>query len=229
MRSMHRVWTARSGWRGGLARLALALALSSLLALGLMAALASWVRTRCRERIYEALEDVPARRVAIVFGAGVWPGGQLTPVLADRVWTAAALYQAGKVEKLLLTGDNRFVHYNEPKHMKEYAMRLGVPEADIVLDYAGRRTYDSCYRAIYIFGVPDAILVTQRFHLPRALFTCHSLGLEAVGLAADRRPYLGATWYLLREIPASAVAWLDVHLFHPTPVLGEKLPIFASR
>ena len=91
-----------------------------------------------------SVESAPAKRVAIVFGAGLWRDGSPTPVLRDRVATAAQLYLAGKVEKLLMSGDNRFADYNEPAAMQAYAMQLGVPEEDIVLDYAGRRTYDTC-------------------------------------------------------------------------------------
>jgi SanA protein len=181
-----------------------------------------------RRLIYARIEDAPARRVAIVFGAGIWPDGRLSDVLADRVSTAVALYRAGKVEKLLMTGDNRFVDYNEPQAMKEYALQLGMPERDIVLDYAGRRTYDSCYRAKEIFEVPNAILVTQRFHLPRALYTCNGLGLESVGVAADRRSYQRIRWFTLREQPAILMAWWEVMVSRPEPVLGDKLPIFPD-
>ncbi len=186
---------------------------------------ATAIRQPYHKLMYDALDEVPARRVALVFGAGVWPGGQLSPVLEDRVSTAVALYKAGKVSKLLMSGDNRFINYNEPKHMGEYAQALGVPAEDIVLDYAGRRTYDSCYRAVHIFQVSEAVLVTQRFHLPRALLIADGVGLEAVGMVADRRPYLNADWYRLREVLASVAAWWDVHVSHPLPVLGDKLPI----
>lgn len=177
--------------------------------------------------IHDSVADAPTRRVAIVFGAGIWPNGQLSDVLADRVATAVALYQAGKVERLLMTGDNRFIEYNEPQRMKEYAMALGVPEEAIVLDYAGRRTYDSCYRAQYIFEVPEATLVTQAYHLPRALLTCSRLGIDSVGMVADQRTYTHIVWFRLREIPATLLAWWQVNVTRPEPVLGEKLPIFG--
>jgi len=113
------------------------------------------------------MESVPADRVAIVFGAGLQRDGTPSAVLRDRVATAASLYFEGKVQKLLMSGDNRFLDYNEPGSMKAYAISLGVPGEDIVLDYAGRRTYDTCYRAREIFGLDEAILVTQTYHLPR--------------------------------------------------------------
>jgi uncharacterized SAM-binding protein YcdF (DUF218 family) len=111
-------------------------------------------------------------------------------MLADRVATGADLYHAGKVDILLFSGDGREASYNEPESMKRYALSLGVPESAIVLDYAGLRTYDSCYRARHIFGVEEAILVTQNFHLDRALFTCNLLGVKSDGVFADyQRPW----------------------------------------
>ncbi len=176
-------------------------------------------------RIYSA-SQAPARRVAIVFGAGLQRDGTPSPVLRDRVATAVDLYFAGKVEKILMSGDNRFLDYNEPGAMLKFAVDLGVPREDIVLDYAGRRTYDTCYRAQAIFGVTDAVLVTQAFHLPRAVFTCNALGLSAEGVIADRRKYI--TGANIREIPAGAVALWDVWIGHPLPVLGNPEPIFGN-
>ena len=174
-------------------------------------------------------EEVTPRPVAIVFGAGVYPGGRLSPVLAERVETAVALYQAGKVQKLLMTGDNSIPTYNEPWHMADYAIRLGAPEKDIAFDYAGRRTYDSCWRAKHIFGLDEVVLVTQRFHLPRALYLCRSLGLDAVGVAAEGRRYRLGTrlWFSLREALARVQAWIDVHIRHPQPIGGDPIDIFS--
>ncbi len=170
-----------------------------------------------------AMDEVAPQRVAIVFGAGLWGDGSPTPILQDRVATAARLYLAGKVEKLLMSGDNRFVDYNEPGAMREYALNLGVPYEDIVLDYAGRRTYDTCYRARDIFGLDEVILVTQGFHLPRALYTCNTLGLAATGVPADQRQYRRSSllYWQARETFATLVALWEVHVTHPLPVLGE--------
>lgn len=184
-----------------------------------------WLYARPRTHI---LEETPPAPVAIVFGAGLNRDGSPTAVLRDRVTTAAELYRAGKVKKLLMSGDNRFVNYNEPASMKQYALELGVPDEDIVLDYAGRRTYDTCYRAKVIFGVGQAVLVTQNFHLPRALFTCNALGLQATGVVADRRVYQRPAYaiWVTREIFATFVSLLDVWLLKPQPVLGQPEPIF---
>jgi SanA protein len=180
-----------------------------------------------RPRIYSAAQD-PARRVAIVFGAGLLRNGTATPVLQDRVQTAADMYFAGRVEKLLMSGDNRYVDYNEPAVMRAAALALGVPEDAIVLDYAGRRTYDTCYRAGAIFGLTKAILVTQAFHLPRAIYECNRLGVDAVGVAAYGHAYRKSAllYWNMRELLATVAALWDVNIGHPLPVLGDPEPIF---
>lgn len=176
-------------------------------------------------------QAAPKARVAVVFGAGLQRDGSASLVLRDRVGAAAELYFSGKVEKLLMSGDNRFINYNEPKAMFDHAVSLGVPEKDIVLDYAGRRTYDTCYRARDIFQVNDVILVTQAFHLPRAIFTCNSLGVKAVGVMADRSTYLRSTQvsWEIREIGATLASLWDVWIEKPEPVLGKPEPIFSQQ
>ncbi|MBP1701175.1 MAG: hypothetical protein H6Q38_282 [Chloroflexi bacterium] len=178
-----------------------------------------------------SVENAPNRRIAIVFGAGLMRDGSPTAVLRDRVVTATRLYFDGKVEKLLMSGDNSEIFYNEPGAMKDYAISLGVPEEDIVLDYAGRRTYDTCYRARDIFGVREAILVTQGFHLPRALYTCNKLGVSAVGVPADLQRYLrrARLFWGLRELPATVRAVWEVHVSRPQPILGNPEPIFPTK
>lgn len=168
--------------------------------------------------------DMP---VAIVFGAGYNAHG-LSPILADRVKTGVDLYKAGKVRKLLMTGDNGQVTHNEPAVMCRAAMKLGVPRRDIVLDFAGFRTYDSLYRARAIFGIDRAILVTQAYHLPRALYTGRALGLKVVGVAADHQDYGPITLrYQLREVLADENAWIEAHFSHPLPRrMGKQEPIF---
>lgn len=171
--------------------------------------------------------NAPNRDVAIVFGAGLWRDGSPTPVLQDRIETAATLYDSGKVKKLLMSGDNRVQNYNEPGAMQAYAIELGIPDEDIVLDYAGQRTYDTCYRAREIFQIDEVLLVTQSFHLPRAIYTCNSLGIKATGVPANNRQYRrGSTiFWNLREIPATIVALWQIHFTRPVPILGETEPI----
>jgi len=177
-------------------------------------------------RIFTA-DNVPNQRIAIVFGAGLLRNGSAGPVLSDRMKTAVVLYQQGKVEKLLLSGDNSLVEYNEPEAMRQYALQAGIPEDDLVLDYAGRRTYDTCYRAKYIFQAESAILVTQSFHMPRALMLCNWFGIESVGVEADNRYFLKRlrTFWHIRELFANFQAAWDVLYLKPTPIMGEVEPI----
>ncbi len=111
--------------------------------------------------------------------------------------------------------------------MRRTALEMGVPSDDLVLDYAGRRTYDSCYRAKEIYKVNRAVLVTQAFHLDRAMYLCESLGIKSLGVAADRQTYgVGAPQlWTSREVLATAGAWADLHILHPVPILGERTPI----
>jgi SanA protein len=186
------------------------------------------IHARAVSRIYTEIGAIPPAPVALVLGAGLWKDGSPTPALYDRVATAVDLYKAGKVKKLLMTGDNRFINYNEPEAMRKLAVQLGVPNEDIVLDYAGRRTYDSCYRAKEIFEVKQVVIVTQRYHLDRSLFLCDAMGVASVGMVADRRVYQTLRWWELREVLATAAAWWDVNIVRPEPVLGEKLPIHVN-
>lgn len=190
-------------------------------------------------RLYSALsasgriftiKDAPNRPVAIIFGAQVYANGKPSAMLADRIAAGVELYKQGKVRALLLTGDNGETHYNEPEAMRHYAISLGMPNEALTLDYAGFRTYDSCYRARDIFGVTSAILVSQGFHLDRALMICNGLGVNAVGIAADvMRPTGYArsslTYSTLREIPPTFVSAVDLLLGAKPTYLGKREPI----
>lgn len=180
------------------------------------------------QRMYDEPE-APARRAAIIFGAGLRRDGTPTAMLRDRVLTGAELYFSGKVEKLLMSGDNRFAEYNEPESMRQFALSLGVPDSAIVLDYAGRRTYDTCYRAKAIFGVESALLVTQGFHLPRAVFLCNMLGMDTLGVEAIHCYWNGSPFmWDIREQFATVAAFLDLYVSSPLPVLGAPEPMFVD-
>lgn len=180
------------------------------------------------QRMYDEPE-APARRAAIIFGAGLRRDGTPTAMLRDRVLTGAELYFSGKVEKLLMSGDNRFADYNEPESMRQFALSLGVPDSAIVLDYAGRRTYDTCYRAKAIFGVESALLVTQGFHLPRAVFLCNMLGMDTLGVEAIHCYWNGSPFmWDVREQFATVAAFLDLYVSSPLPVLGAPEPMFVD-
>lgn len=177
-----------------------------------------------------SVEDAPLERVAIIFGAGLRRDGTPTTVLRDRVETGVRLYFDGKVEKLLMSGDNQLVEYNEPEAMLQYALSLGVPEEAIVVDYAGRRTYDTCYRAKRVFELESALLVTQRFHLPRALFLCNAMGIDSQGVEANNWNYgrRSLLFWNIREQFATFTAFMDVYLEKPIPILGQPEPIFVD-
>ncbi|NOZ48543.1 MAG: hypothetical protein GXP37_00665 [Chloroflexi bacterium] len=194
------------------------------LALGVLLWAYADVSLRYRHLIVSP-EQITEPAVVLVLGAGIYPDGYLSTVLSDRMLTAIELYKSGKARRLLLSGDNRFVHYNEPGAMAAFARTYDVPESVLALDYAGRRTYDSCYRARYIFGQQRLIVVSQSFHLPRALYLCQSLGIDAVGVVADRRVYQARVWFGVRETVARVRAWFDMHVLHPFVVGGDPIDI----
>jgi SanA protein len=178
---------------------------------------------------YETTSESP--RVAIVFGARVFSRDRLSAMLRDRMDTAIDLYHAGKVDKLLLSGGQNGLEYDEPGAMMAHALERGVPAEAIQPDYGGRRTYDSCYRAAHIFQVEEAVLVTQEFHLPRALLLCDNLGIEVVGVKADRRIYhpRSIAWSETREVPALLAALFDIVRRPLPPILGEPIPLESNN
>lgn len=164
-------------------------------------------------------------RVAIVFGASVYGNGDLSPILEDRVDTAIELYRARKVDRILVSGDNRHVSYNEPKAMQEYLVTHAVAPQDVIVDYAGRSTYETCMRAKDVFGLQRAVLVSQGYHLPRALYIANNLGLDAVGMAGDLRLKPKADYQSFREWAAEVKAFLNLKYFPPDVLLGDMKPI----
>jgi vancomycin permeability regulator SanA len=188
---------------------------------------AFFVEWRYRGRIVPTAGAPPAP-VALVFGAGLERGGMPSAVLRQRLDTAVALYRRGTVKKLLLSGDNTDRYHDETLSMRRYVLALGLPEKDVVADHAGVSTYDSCFRARDVFRVRKAILVTQDFHLPRALFVANSLGIESWGVAADAP----ADWtrrYALRELVARAMAVVLVIARPPARVVGPSDPVSEGR
>jgi len=200
-------------WRLGLGLLALGVGIVPiLLNVYVMAITAKWRFTN--------ITTVPVEDIAIIFGAGVWEDGTPSPMLAQRVQAGVDLYNQGKVKKLLMTGDNSSEDYNEVRAMQVYAERQGVPVENITLDYAGFSTYESCYRARVVFGVKRAILITQRYHLPRAVYTGRLLGVEAVGFGTpDWGVFETYSMFLYstREFFSVIKALLQVHIIKPKP------------
>ncbi|BBC36551.1 SanA family protein [Streptomyces graminofaciens] len=187
---------------------------------------ATWMFTAADGRL-RTTADVPRTKVAMVFGAGLW-NGEPSPYLARRLNAAAELYRSGRVEVLLVTGDNSRKEYDEPDAMRTYLTEHGVPDKRIVSDYAGFDTWDSCVRAKKIFGVDRAILISQAFHIRRAVALCQEAGVESYGVGVQDRH--DETWYYgaTRELFAAGKASLDA-LFEPDPrFLGPEEPGVAQ-
>lgn len=160
--------------------------------------------------------DVPRTKVAVVFGAGLWKGDRPTPYLARRLDAAAELYRANRIEVVLVTGDNSRKEYDEPSAMRTYLIRHGVPDRRIVSDYAGFDTWDSCVRARRIFGVDRAVLISQAFHIRRAVALCRAAGVTSYGVGVENKH--DATWYYggVRELFAAGKAAVEA-TFRPDP------------
>ena len=171
------------------------------------------IRAAVKQKYESSIHDVleaPERSAALVFGAAVRPGGYLSTVLRDRMDTAVALYHDDIVDTLVVSGHQNESGYDEPASMRAYAISQGVLASDITTDVYGDRTFDTCYRARDVFRLESILLVTQEFHLPRALLTCRGLGLDAAGVRADMRTYRGSSWYEFRETMATLAAIVDL-------------------
>jgi len=176
------------------------------------------------DSIYSEIENLPTTNTVIVLGASVHSNGKLSPILQDRVDTALKIYKAGKVKQFLLSGDNRKNDYNEVNAMKNYLLERNVPEDHILTDPAGIDTYDSMYRSNAIFDIENAVVVTQNFHLPRALFIANGLGLDYIGFGANTKHYKTENSLIRREKLANIKAVYEV-IIHHTP---ESLKISNS-
>ena len=164
----------------------------------------------------------------LVLGCGVYADGTPSAMLTDRLKQSIALYDAKAAPKLLMSGDHGQEDYNEVSVMKQYAVNTGVPSSDIFMDHAGFSTYESIYRAKEIFGVKKVIIVTQKYHLHRALHIARAFGLEAYGVSADLRDYRGQFYRDLREILARNKEFLSC-IFKPKPTyLGETIPVYGD-
>ena len=173
--------------------------------------------------IYISASDIPNTQVAVVLGASV-RRGQPSPVLALRADAAIALYKSKKVRKILVTGDNGELQYDEVTPVRKYLINAGIPADDIFLDHAGFDTYSSMYRARNVFRVDSMTIVTQDFHMPRSLFVARHLGMTAYGLIApgeNTRSYV-------REVPASLKALLDLTVRRQPKYLGEPILLTGS-
>lgn len=211
----------RGGWVVGRVFLRITV-FGTLLAAALIGGPAWYVRTVSDDRL-TTVEDVPAQPVALVLGAEVYADGQPSRYLKARLDVAYRLFTAGKVRAILVSGDNGTRHYNETDGMRHYLIERGIPAKKVVGDHAGFDTYDSCVRARRIFGVTRAIVVSQTYHLPRALATCRAIGLDAWGVGDDTVRTSAEMWSYgtLRELGANLKMVWDV-LSQRQPVLGQR-------
>ena len=204
------------------------LAIGGAVAMVLLVALANvYVLTQGADSTSK-VADVPRTEVAIVPGALVKPDGEMSAMLADRVKQAAALWQAGKVEKILVSGDHGTWKYDEPDTMRKALVRDGVEPEDVFEDHAGFDTWATMVRARSIFGVNEAVVITQGFHMPRALYLADAAGIDATGLTSDLRNwgYQGRK-SAVREVLSRVKAVADV-TFDTPALAGPKIPIATT-
>jgi SanA protein len=200
--------------------------LAGVLALLGVFALSHFVQVRYEDRIVP-MSGAPSAPVALVFGAGLAPGGVPSAVLAQRLDTAVALWRAGRVQSVLVSGDNSDRFHDETHAMRRYLLEHGLPEVAVRGDDLGLSTYDSCLRAFSVFEVRRALLVTQRFHLPRALFIANSMGMDAWGVAADEgQP--STRRYAVREMFSRVLA-LAMVVVSRQPAFPAERPRASGR
>jgi len=182
------------------------------------------------EDVYALDEELPDKEYncIIILGCGVKKDGRPSDMLKDRLDTGYALYQSGAAAKIIVSGDHGTVEYDEVNTMKDYLIEKGVTADDVFMDHAGFSTYDSIYRADYIFGVEKAIIVSQEFHLPRALYIASERGIDAVGVSADRHTYRGVWLNYLREVPARIKDYLCCSFSTKPKFLGETISLDGS-
>lgn len=178
--------------------------------------------------IFSELNKTPKKQTALVLGARVYDNGSMSSILSDRVKTAIELYKLGKVEKILLSGDHGTKEYDEVNAMKDYLLKNNVKEEDIFTDYAGFDTYDSVYRAKAIFQVESMIIVTQEFHLPRAIYLARKLGIDTIGFKADKQKYQYMRRNEARESLARVKAFIDIKLKSEPKFLGDTILIIGD-
>ena len=177
-----------------------------------------------RNKDYSKLQDIDC---IIVLGAGVW-GENPSPMLEDRLLEGVNLYNNNVSPKIIMTGDHGSKEYDEVNVMKKFAMDKGVPSGDIFMDHAGFSTYESLYRAKEIFGAKKVVIVTQKYHLYRALYIANQFGIEAYGAGSDPRKYVGETYREMREILARNKDFVQC-IFKPEPTfLGDTIPVSGS-
>ena len=164
----------------------------------------------------------------IVLGASVHPDGTPSGILQDRLDDGIALYFAGAAPKIIMSGDNGTESYNECWAMKQYAISQGVPSEDVFCDHAGFSTYETMYRARHVFGAERIVVATQTYHLYRALFDAHGVGMEAIGVPSDYGEYANQSWYDIREVFARTKDFFQVLFSVPSTFVGDPISLDQS-
>jgi SanA protein len=186
------------------------------------------VNLNSQKYIYTNIEAVPECYTALVLGAHVSKSGYPSDFLQDRMDVAIELYKSKKIKRFLLSGDHGQINYDEVNSMKNYLLSKGIQIEDIFLDHAGFDSYSSILRAKEVFEVNDVIIVTQAFHLPRAVFLARSKGLNAFGISADKRKYSAINYLKFRELMANVKAVTELIIHKKPKFLGNKIPITAD-
>ena len=178
-------------------------------------------------QLADELAEAPADAV-VVLGASVYANGRPSDILADRLEVAVDLYKAGAARAIICSGDNRSSHYDESDAMKAYCVSLGVPSEDVYVDHAGVTTYDSMYRARYVFGAERIVVATQAYHLYRAMFSADQLGMEVWGVPTDKGAYHNQVSYSLREVMARTKDFFAALLQLPVDTGGDAVSLAES-
>lgn len=178
-----------------------------------------------RDVIFEDASKLEPAYVGLVLGASVRPDKSLSPILQDRVDSALELYEKGIIKRFLLSGDHGQKDYDEVNAMRTYLKNKGVADSVIFMDHAGFDTYDSMFRAREVFKVEKAIVITQKFHLPRAIYVGRKMGLELQGYVADHREYPGNAHFTRREWLANIKAWIELNIEKSPTYSGDAIPI----
>ena len=190
------------------------------LGIGLFLSLTLWninQPNKVKNNIYYEVEKTPPTSMAIILGASVKANGEPSPMLAERIDAAAALYHQKHVEKILISGDSTDGYYDEVKIMKKQLVARGVSEEDLIGDGLGVRTLDSLYRARFVYHIRQAIVISQFYHLPRSLYLAEHFGIDAIGFSASPPGNQPDFKHVFREFLARYLAFFDVQFFHTIP------------
>lgn len=229
-KAVQRNVSKQSGKKSGLLRWLCALFLLGVLGVCAVLGLNAWVKHSASAHILTEQEAAQLQDVdcVIVLGCYVHENGSPSDMLEDRLKRGVALYNLGAAPKLLMSGDHGTEEYDEVDAMKRYAVDAGIPSVDVFMDHAGFSTYETMYRAKEVFEADKVLIVTQKYHLYRAVYIANALGMEAYGVDADYRQYVGQVSREVREILARVKDFAMV-IFRPEPTyLGEVIPISGS-